>query len=263
MLEGFIMVKKGLNLVLLLMMVFLILTLSGCSKTTHRIYESGFFEYVIVGKTGHWPKNKADQAVAIIRLTELGQEQESIDIPRTIDGKEVWYIGYPIIKGLMAGNQPYPITSSNLKKMYIHDNIISIDNGVFLDWDVMLCSVVYNLNLDSVHGKIYIYKSLYEKALEDLQQSGTTNPWYGEKIFPANIAFLNNYSMDINGGYYRLDNLEAGNKISQPPSPVREGFEFTGWFTEAHCSNIWNFDIAIEIENGDEFRLYAGWQQKK
>ncbi|MGD9887267.1 MAG: hypothetical protein AB7T03_04840, partial [Bacilli bacterium] len=60
--------KKGLNLVFLLMMAIIIITLPGCSKTTHKIYESGFFEYVIIGKTSRFPKNKADEVVAIVRL---------------------------------------------------------------------------------------------------------------------------------------------------------------------------------------------------
>jgi uncharacterized repeat protein (TIGR02543 family) len=199
----------------------------------------------------------------------LGQEQETIDIPRTIDGKEVWYIGYGIIKSLMA-NGVYPFTSQNLKKMYIHDNIISIERDIFAtakEWDIMLCSADYNFDLDwiadSVHGNIYIYQFLYDKTVEDLKQSGTSDPRYGEKILPANIVFLNNYSDEINGGYYMLDNIKTGNKITPPPSPEREGYEFVGWYIDAGCTNKWNFVNVIEIENGDEFRLYAGWQQKQ
>lgn len=268
--------KKTISLLILLMMAFLILTLSGCMKITHKIYESGFFEYVIVGKTGNFPKNKEDQVVAIVRLTELGQEQEIIDIPRMIDGKEVWYIGFRIIRGLMGGNRPYPITSPNLKKMYIHDNIIGIDNEIVPtadEWDIMFCSAVDNSDLgwmnnnlslewisDTIRGKVYIYKFWYDKAVEDLQQSGINDSTYGEKILPANVAFLNNYSDEINGGYYRLDNIKSGEKIPQPPSPERECFEFIGWFTDANCTYTWDFNDVKEIENGDEFRLYAGWR---
>lgn len=261
-------------------MVSLILIFAGCSKTTHKIYESGFFEYVIVGKRGNFPKNKADQVVAIVRLTEFGQEQETIDIPRTIDGKEVRYIGFRIIKGMpgMGGNRPYPFTSPNLKKMYIHDNIVGIDNEIVPtadEWDIMLCSAVdnsdlgwadYNFDLDwiadSIRGKVYIYKFWYDKVVEDLQESGRSNSLYGERILPANIVFLNNYSDEINGGYYMLDNIKTSAKIPQPPNPEREGYKFTGWFTDPDCTNIWNFNNVKEIKNGDEFRLYAGWQQK-
>lgn len=270
--------KKFYNLLIVLMLAFLMLTLSGCMKITHRIYESSFFEYVIVGKAGNFPKNKEDQVVAIVRLTALGQEQETIDIPRMIDGKEVWYIGFRIIRGLMGGNRPYPITSPNLKKMYIHDNIIGIDNEIVPtadEWDIMFCSAVDNSDLgwmynnldlewiaDTIRGKVYIYKFWYDKVEEDLQQTGLNNSYYGKKILPANIAFLNNYSDTINGGYYRLDNIESGNRIPQPPNPEREGYEFTGWFIDHDCINIWDFNKVQEIENGDEFRLYAGWQQK-
>jgi uncharacterized repeat protein (TIGR02543 family) len=259
--------EKILNLLIFLLIGFLMFTLSGCSETTHKIYESGFFEYVIVGKTSRFPKNEEDQVVAIVRLTELGQEQEIIDIPRMIDGKEVLFIGYDIIKGLEAFRS-YSITSPNLKKMYIHDNIIQIEYDAIDfpgdEWGIMLCSLDFNFNVYylAMTGKTYIYKFLYDKAVEDLQQSGISDPTYGDRILPANIAFLNNYSEEINGGYYRLDNVQTGEKITQPKNPEREGYEFTGWFTETDCSNIWNFDYEKEIEDGEEFRLYAGWQQK-
>lgn len=168
----------------------------------------------------------------------------------------------------MTGNRPYPFSSPNLKKMYIHDNITYIEEAIFTstadEWDIMLCSTDYNFEISwisyLIRGKTYIYKCLYDKAVEELQQSGISNPAYGERILPANIAFLNNYSDEINGGYYMLDNIETGSKITEPPSPEREGYEFTGWFTDTNCSNIWNFDNEVEIGSGDEFRLYAGWQ---
>ena len=107
--------------------------------------------------------------------------------------------------------------------------------------------------------EIYIYKFLFDKAVEDLHQLGMDSSWYGYKKFPANIAFLNNYSDEINKGYYRLDNIETGEKIPQPPVPEREDYEFIGWFTESECLNLWDFNNEIEIAEDAEFRFYAGW----
>lgn len=141
------------------MIAFLIFTFTGCSETTDKTYKSGFFEYVIVGKTGHFPKNKADQVVAIVRLTESGQEQETIDIARMIDGKEVWHIGYPIIKGLMAGNQSYPITSPNLKKMYIYDNIIGVNRTIPSSSSLYFSFTSSFVDTHKIETLGYVYKS--------------------------------------------------------------------------------------------------------
>ena len=78
--------------------------------------------------------------------------------------------------------------------------------------------------------------------------------------YPANIVFMNNYSAEMNRGYYWLDNIMMGEIISLPPMPERNGYEFTGWYTEPECINKWDFDMTLELEKDEEFRLYAGWQ---
>ena len=46
-------------------------------------------------------------------------------------------------------------------------------------------------------NRIYLYRSLYE----------TMVPETSDRYFPANVEFMNNYSDEVNGGYYRLDNI--------------------------------------------------------
>ena len=85
----------------------------------------------------------------------------------------------------------------------------------------------------------------------------------GESLFiyiPANVAFLNNYSAAVNRGYFRAEDVESGEKIPEPPAPEREGYVFTGWYTETEAINLWDFDTKAEIPDGEELRLYAGWQ---
>ena len=64
----------------------------------------------------------------------------------------------------------------------------------------------------------------------------------------------------MNGGYYRLDNIESGEAIPKPPAPEREGYEFTGWYREPECVTVWNFAEAPIFEEDSEFVLYAGWR---
>lgn len=149
---------------------------------------------------------------------------------------------------------------------YFYFNNVKWEHGEF-DYEFKIIysgyaelNYVYHLN-----PKIYIYKDLYEEIdIKYRELVGELEPgesYYHEAIFtPANIAFMNNYSEEINKGYYRADDVENGEKISEPPAPEREGYIFTGWYTEAEAINLWNFDNRIDMSDGEELRLYAGWR---
>ncbi len=48
-------------------------------------------------------------------------------------------------------------------------------------------------------------------------------------------------------------------KLDEPTAPTANGYEFTGWYTDAACTTPWNFNDAIP---GD-MTLYAGWRELK
>ena len=41
--------------------------------------------------------------------------------------------------------------------------------------------------------------------------------------------------------------------------PTREGYEFTGWYTDAACDDLWEEETDV-IES--DITLYAGWKKK-
>ena len=236
-----------------------------------KIHEDGYWQYIVIGGN-----SKDSREVAIVGLTESGKEQEALDVPCTIDGMKVTSFGH-----VRSSYKSYKIESENLKRLYIHDNIEYMDyqslyyfyfnnvkweHGEF-DYEFKIIysgyaelNYIYHLN-----PKIYIYKDLYEEIdIKYRELVGELEPgesYYHEAIFtPANIAFMNNYSEEINKGYYRADDVENGEKISEPPAPEREGYIFTGWYTEAEAINLWNFDNRIDMSDGEELRLYAGWR---
>lgn len=231
---------------LLLVFIFII---CGQIFKPYEVKRDGYFQYIIV-------REYTDPFIAIVGFTASGLEQEVIEIPREIDGKPVQRIGFQ--DRLMLDD--YYVYSENLRKMYIHDNIRYIDffeeqfkqEGEMNEShvDIMICSMNddFSIGFHSCFKNIYFYGSMIDKIN------------INEKLSPANIVFMNNYSDEINEGYYRLDNIESGETIPDPPDPERTGYEFTGWYTEAECVNKWNFDTPPVIEEGEEFRLYAGWQ---
>lgn len=228
----------------------------GCRLTKEaKVYEDGFFQYIVLGKSGPYSDNEVTDAVAIIGFTALGRQQEVIDFPKEIDGKPVCYIGYRDWSTFTESF--FNLESDNLKKVYIHENIKSVYPEAFYYFiknkyglDVMVCAIEkpYSIFSERNFVKFYIYKALYESTR------------FNSNVYNANIVFMNNYSTEINGGFYRLDNIAAGEKIPLPPTPERSGYEFTGWYTEPECINAWDFETSPTIEEDTEFKLYAAWR---
>jgi uncharacterized repeat protein (TIGR02543 family) len=228
--------------------------LSGCnSNRKHIVHEEGYFQYIIVDKNsrlgdeGRIPQEDEIGTIVIAGFTESGKEQEVIDFPRLIDGKPVMQIGYR--DESFYHYNSYTLNSEKLRKIYIHNNIQSIVNFEGLEVDLMLCSINTEL-IGTSHGffkKIYIYKAKFDSTS------------HNSNVRPANIVFMNNYSDEVNGGYYRLDNIESGEKVPTPPVPNRSGYDFVGWYTESDCITAWDFNNELSIDENTELRLYASW----
>lgn len=53
-------------------------------------------------------------------------------------------------------------------------------------------------------------------------------------------------------------NQMYGELLEVPEPPTREGYRFTGWYTDAACNELWDVQQdTIEID----MTLYAGWEK--
>lgn len=48
--------------------------------------------------------------------------------------------------------------------------------------------------------------------------------------------------------------------LEVPQSPTREGYSFTGWYTDSNCTAQWNMET--DTVQGS-MTLYAGWQKNE
>ena len=44
--------------------------------------------------------------------------------------------------------------------------------------------------------------------------------------------------------------------VAEPVPPTREGYEFTGWYSDENCQYLWDFETS---QVGGNMTLYAGW----
>ena len=53
--------------------------------------------------------------------------------------------------------------------------------------------------------------------------------------------------------------VTVGDKVVKPTDPTKEGYIFSGWFTNEDCTNAYDFDADVDGTQ-PEFTLYAGWK---
>ncbi len=228
--------------------------LDGCfapNKRVPTIYEDGFFKYIYRGENSIY-QDINDKAIVIIGFTDLGLEQEAIDIPREINGEPVEQIGI-WDQSHSHDDTRYLESKGNVEKIYVFDNIKTFYFSGF-ESDVFLCSSTYSLLEQGIGCKnLFLYWDLFFEEYETI-----VDDFY---IKPANISFFNYYS-DEDYELYRIDNVIFGEKIVEPIAPKKEGFLFKGWYLEKECINRFDFNQIPDIKQNSEFILYSGWDKE-
>ena len=70
---------------------------------------------------------------------------------------------------------------------------------------------------------------------------------------PYEVSFDANYD----GGTKTTVSVLDGHTVTRPADPVREGYIFTGWFTDSRCTKAVDFNTAISADT----TFYAGWSK--
>lgn len=240
------------NIIGLLSCSFLLtacIDLSG-RNPNFKIYEDGYFQYIHLCDNSK-RQDQNDKSLVIVGFTESGMQQETIDIPAEINGYQVKRIGLIDHGHPGAELSRHVVCGKALRKLFIPRSVSSIQLFKGEEVSFMICDeyteMDYSFTL-SHYKDVY----LYSKRFKELNLDSNC-------IFSANVSFEINYQADNISNLYRIDNVEVGEKITIPPTPVREGYSFAGWYKEKECANIWDFNESPNIEDGHELVLYAGW----
>ena len=252
----------------LIIMLISLLGLTSCDTYFLQV-ESGYFKYKTDGDTGY---------ARIVGLTKEGQQQKTIVIPTMIDGHKVTTIGYP--SDTIGGGVEWKcdFESDNLEVLYI-PSTVSVGENIYL----------YR-TLNSL-SKLYWARTKYYINIIQSAYYSNVNVFVTERCFDLNHLDENrilsngtvidySYITIANVVYYLNDNTENtffvddcdGTKVNViPPTPIRKGYKFNGWYKEKECINKWDFenDIIPKKEYDDEgnyiFKetsIYASWEEE-
>ena len=269
-----------------IMLLFTGSIITGC-ELGPKIYEEGDFKYFISERTvtNETGKRKNVKEIGLDGLTEAGKQKEIIVVPSEIKGYPVTSLsrgGWFWAEGEETELDSGMLESENLKAIYLPKGIKVTAVKTFDQ-----CPNLEKIVVISAHAMFPFPDKLYESTtkankymvnyLEDfkyLDENGTAD-FYGfshEKkpsVYYANISYYYNYENADNEGFYWVDHFTYGEKIGYiPEEPKRTGYMFGGWYKEAECENIWNFEADILPQAkydhlGDELlqktKLYAKW----
>ncbi len=127
----------------------------------------------------------------------------------------------------------------NLQKVYLPSSVKRINSYAFYDCP-LLTDIYFN-------GTQQQWNSVTKSSL--WKPSATKIHWHCTVTFNANG----------HGTAPAPQNIEWSNqdKATEPTAPTADGYNFLGWYTNAACTNLWNFN---NIVTGD-MTLYAKWEQ--
>ena len=117
--------------------------------------------------------------------------------------------------------------------------------------------------------KLFLIPALAVSSLAAFTLSGSLKDVLAEEGKTYHVDFFDNYlreSFSLSNGTTGIGNnllfktidVNENSLVSKPDeTPTRRRYEFTGWFKEKSCQNVWNFDSDKVTGNT---RLYAGWE---
>ena len=95
-----------------------------------------------------------------------------------------------------------------------------------------------------------VYFTDAQAANKYAQESGAQAP----EVLKVTVNFDSNQGTAVDSQL-----VAVGDKVVKPADPTKEGYTFSGWFTDEDCTKAYDFDAAVDGTN-PEFTLYAGWK---
>lgn len=204
-------------------------------------------------------------------LFDIYSENDLNNVELVIDNKPIKYVNFRskyLYNDMLLSEQLKKIA---INKLFIYQETCFIDShqiyglsGIkkIIEFSPKLSYSILNDLKDNYYSLPTLFRNDIDGTIFNLSQKNY-------QYLYANVIYYLNY--DIDDELYFLDDYD-GTIIDYLPSvPTRDGYLFTGWYTNRECTTIWNESTVInkEIqlnESGDYIYtyhptiLYAGWK---
>ena len=97
-----------------------------------------------------------------------------------------------------------------------------------------------------------VYFTDVQAANDYAKESGAQAP----EVLKVTVTFDSNQGTAVDSQL-----VAVGGKVAKPADPAKEGYAFSGWFTDEDCTKAYDFDAAVDGTQ-PELTLYAGWKAK-
>jgi len=193
----------------------------------------------------------------VIDVTDEAKEKTYVIVPRTVNDLTI-SIGRFTFYGHLIGT----IKSDYVERIYIfteNKHHAGLEYQHVPSLQKIFCFYIQGISFDFENSEVFI---------------GFYGPSYNENFYPnnktsffANVSYHYNYEGAPDEGYYFIDDYDNGLIGYIPEDPIREGYQFMGWFKDEETLVPWDFEIdkvpvKIYIDGVYQFvetKLYAKW----
>ena len=105
-------------------------------------------------------------------------------------------------------------------------------------------------SVTNTDGTTVVYFTDAQAANDYAKESGAQAP----EVLKVTVTFDSNEGTAVDSQL-----VPVGDKVAKPADPTKEGYTFSGWFTDEGCTNAYDFDADVDGTQ-PEFTLYAGWK---
>ncbi len=78
-----------------------------------------------------------------------------------------------------------------------------------------------------------------------------------ESTTPETKTYTVTFNMNGHGEAIESQTITEGGKAAKPTNPTADGFSFSGWYTDAGCTTVYDFDTPVT----SDITLYAKWTE--